>query len=125
MIPFVLVLLFQSSLLLPPRTAMENPAVVSPVSEKLRKDYAKIWSRFIAGNEDGKLVKDVDKLLQKQKGSEAVWIVAGYLSLYRGDDNGAREKFTQALNLNPNNPIALYQLAEMAYAHGDYVRAGN
>jgi len=119
----IVALLLQSSLLLPPRTAVENPAAVSQIPKKLQKDYDKMWARFIEGKDDGKLVKDLDKLLQKQKAFDSALMIEGYVALYRADDTAARTKFTQALTMNPNNRIAMYYLAELAYAHGEYARA--
>jgi tetratricopeptide (TPR) repeat protein len=119
----MLVLMLQSSLLLPPRTAVENPATVSPIPQKLRKDYDKLWTRFLSGKEDQKLVKDLDKLHQKQKTFEAAWIMDAYIALYQGNDTAAREKFMQALAINASNRIVLYYLAELADAHGEYARA--
>src|SRR5436190_22467388 len=107
----LLVLLFQSSLLLPPRTALENPAAVSQIPQKLEKDYAKLWTRFVAANEDAKLVKDLNKFIQKQKTFEPAWMIQGYLALYKGDDNAARENLTRALTLDSNNRTAMYYLA--------------
>src|SRR5262245_15616710 len=120
---FLLLLVLQSSLLLPPRTAIENPSVVTQIPQKLRKDYPKLWSRFLGGKEDTKLAVDLQNLLGKQKTVDPLWVIDGYLALYRGDDTAARGKFTQALTVNPKNRIAMYYLAELAYAHGDYARA--
>src|SRR5262245_38006924 len=102
MISLALVLLFQS-LTLPSRSAIENPATVSPIPDKLKKDYDKAWTRFTAGNEDGRLLKDLNKILQKQKGFEAGRVVTAYLSLYMGDAKAAQENFSEALVINPDN----------------------
>src|SRR5262245_6136876 len=115
--------LAQSSLVLPPRGPIDNPAVVSPVPQKLKKDYEKIWGRFITGTDDGKLAKDLDKFLQKQKTSDPGWIIQGYLSLYKRENATAQAKFMQALQVSPKNRIALYYLAELAFANGDYARS--
>ena len=120
---FLIALVLQSLLLLPPRTAVENPAAVSQVPPKLKKDYDKIWTRFLTGTEDGKVVKDLDKLLKKEKTFDPAWTIEGYIELYKGDDTAARQKFTQALTLNAKNRIALYYLAELAYAHSEFARA--
>src|SRR6185295_15276126 len=108
---FLIALLLQL-LPLPPRMAMENPSVVSQVPQKLRKDYDKMWSRFLAGKEDAKLVKDLDKLLKKQKDFDAPVILEAYIELYKGSQLPAAQKFEQALAINPKNRIALYYLAE-------------
>jgi Flp pilus assembly protein TadD len=123
LIQLSLALLLQSSLALPPRTAMENPAAASEVPEKLKKDYDQAWTRFVVAKDDGKLVKDLDKVLQKQKTFDAVWTLEGYIALYKGEDATAREKFTEAVTANPKNRIATYYLAEIAYAHNDYASA--
>lgn len=119
----VISLLLQSLLLLPPRPAMENPAAVSEVPAKIKKDYDKLWARFVSGKEDAKLVKDLDSLLKKQKNFDPALTIEGYIELYKGNDAGARQKFMRALSLNPNNRIAIYYLAELAYAHSEYARA--
>jgi len=122
----ILITLFlQSLLMLPPRPAMENPASVTQVPQKLRKDYDKFWARFVAAKDDAKLLKDVDKVLKKQRGFDQALILEGYVGLYRGDDKTAREKFTQALVVSPKNRIAMYYAAELDYAHGEYARASN
>src|SRR5262249_1527258 len=119
----MIMLLLQSSLLLPPRTALENPAAASQIPKNLRKDYDKLWARFIDGKGDEKLDKDLAKLLQKQKAFDPAMMIQAYLALYRANDTAALAKFTQALTVNPKNRIALYYLAELAYAHAEYARA--
>src|SRR5262245_23967654 len=119
----LLVLLLQSSLVLPARSAMENPTAVSPIPQKLYKDYDKFWSRFLAGTNDDKLAKDLDKFHQKQKALDPVWILEGYLALYKHDNTLARGKFTEAVKINPKNRIAKYYLAELAFAAGNYAQS--
>src|SRR5215467_13347113 len=119
----LLALVLQSSLVLPPRTGMENPATVSPIPRKLQKNYDKLWKRFVGGTDDAKLRKDLDSLLQKEKTFDPAWIMEGYLALYKGDNGAARARFSDALKLNPNNRIAVYYLAELAFALGEYTQA--
>jgi Flp pilus assembly protein TadD len=119
---FLLALLLQS-LSLPARTALENPASVSPVPKNLQKDYQKLWTRFLSAKEDAKLVKDLDKLRQKQRSFEHAWMIDAYIALDKGDHTAARQKFEQALLINPKNRIAMYYLAELANLHGEYARA--
>jgi tetratricopeptide (TPR) repeat protein len=119
----LLTLLLQSSMLLPPRTAVENPKAVSPVPIKLQKDYDKLWTRFVTAKDDAKLLKDLDKLLKKQKTLDAAWTIQGYVSLYKGDKATAWDKFQQALSVNPKNRIAISYLAELAYSQGEYARS--
>jgi tetratricopeptide (TPR) repeat protein len=116
-------LLLQSSLLLPPRTAMENPSSVSPVPAKIVKDYDRLWARFVSGKEDAKLVKDLDNFSKKQKNFDSPLLIQAYIGLYVGDDTVARQRLTQVLGINPKNRIALYYLAEIAFVHQDYAEA--
>jgi tetratricopeptide (TPR) repeat protein len=119
----IAILLMQSTLLLPPRTAIENPAAVSQVPPTVKKDYEKLWVRFVTATGDDLLTKDLDKLIKKQKNFDPALTLEGYINLYKGDDDAAGQKFQEALALNANNRIALYYLAELAYTHRDYVRA--
>jgi tetratricopeptide (TPR) repeat protein len=119
----LLALVLQSSLVLPPRTGMENPAAVSPIPRKLQKNYDKLWKRFIGGTDDAKLRKDLESLLRKEKTFDPAWVMEGYLALYKGDNAAARARFSDALKVNPNNRIAVYYLAELAFARGEYTQA--
>ena len=111
----VLVFLLQSLLLLPPRTAMENPANISKAPPKIAKDYDKLWLRFVAGREDAKLRRDLDSFAYKQKTFVPAVILQGYLNLYNGDYSAAVQRFNQVLTLDPKNGISIYYLAEIAY----------
>ena len=119
----LLVLLLQS-LPLPPRAAMENPAVVSQVPQKAKRDYDKLWAMFLSGKDDAKLARDLDKFLKKQKNIEAAVTIQAYIDLYQRQENSAVQRLTRVLATNPANPIALYYLAELAFAHEDYRQAG-
>src|SRR5262245_58432408 len=119
----LLALVLQASLALPPRTGMENPAAVSPIPRKLQKNYDKLWKRFTGGTDDAKLRKDLDNLLQKEKTFDPAWVIGGYLALYKGDNTAARARFSDALKVNPNNRIAVYYLAELAFSRGEYTQA--
>ena len=122
---FLIATLLLQSLVLPPRTAVENPAIASPVPQKLRRDYDKLWMRFVAGKEDAKVVKDLDKLLKKQKDLSPAITLGAYIDMYRGSDSSAVPKFLQVLSINPNDKIALYYLGELAFAGRDYAGATN
>ena len=122
---FVLTILLLQSLLLPPRSAMQNPALVSPLPQKVKKDYDKLWTRFLTGKEDARLAKDLDTFLKKRKDIPAAITIEAYLGLYKGDDSAAASKFRQAVSLNPNDTIGLYYLAEMAFAARDYAGAND
>jgi tetratricopeptide (TPR) repeat protein len=119
----LLALVLQSSLVLPPRTGMENPAAVSLIPRKLQKNYDKLWKRFIGGTDDAKLRKDLDSLLRKEKTFDPAWVIEGYLALYKGDNTAARARFSDALNVNPTNRIAVYYLAELAFSRAEYTQA--
>jgi tetratricopeptide (TPR) repeat protein len=116
-------ILLQSLLLLPPRTAMENPATLSQVPPKIAKDYDKLWLRFVTGREDAKLKRDLDSFALKQKTFGPAVTLQAYLSLYSGDYATAVQRFNQALTLDAKNSIAVYYLAEIAYIQQDYARA--
>ncbi len=119
----LLLALLLQSIPVPPRTAMENPAILSPIPQKLKKDYDKLWTRFVTGKQDANLVKDLDKLLAKQKNLDAPVIMEAYIDLSQGKDVSAIPKFERVLVGNPNNRIALYYLAELAFARLEYERA--
>src|SRR5262245_49566585 len=119
----MIVLLLQSSLLLPPRSLAVNPAAVSQVPAKLQRDYDKLWSRFVAGQADVQLAKDIENFLKKQKNFDPALTIAAYIELYKGNDAVAAGKFQQALTANSKNLIAVYYLGELAYAHQDYAQA--
>src|SRR5438270_2857407 len=119
----IALLVLQSSLLLPPRAAIENPAVVSAVPPKLQKDYNRLWTRFLMGTGDAQLTKDLDNIIKKQKNFDPALTIEAYIELYKGNEAAATQKFQQALAMNSNNRIALYYLGEIAYTHQDYVRA--
>ena len=121
----VLIVILLQSLLLPARNAIENPAAVSEVPAKLKKDYDKLWVRFTEGKDDAKLVKDLDNLLKKQKDLAAALIIEAYIDLYQNNETSAGRKFEQVLAGNPGNRIALYYLAEFAFARNDYARASD
>jgi len=125
MTALLVALLLQSSLLLPPRAAMENPVAVSPAPPKLARDYAALWARFLAGNSDDRLEKDLDNFSKKQKTFDPALVIAGYIRLYLRDYMGASQKFTQAVAINPKNRIAVYYLAEIAYLNQEYARAAD
>jgi tetratricopeptide (TPR) repeat protein len=120
---FIALILLQSPLILPARSALENPSAVSKVPPKIQKDYNKLWSRFVAGKNDSQLTKDLDSLLKKQKNFDPAVTVQGYVELYKGNEAGATQKFQQAYSWNPANRIAVYYLAELAYAHKNYTEA--
>ena len=121
----VLIAILLQSLLLPARNAVENPAAVSEVPAKLKKDYDKLWVRFTESKDDAKLVKDLDNLLKKQKDLAAALIIEAYIDLYQNNETSAGRKFEQVLAGNPGNRIALYYLAEFAFARNDYARASD
>jgi len=54
---------------------------------------------------------------------ERSYVNAGLCSRRRGDVGAAEDYFRKALEVRPNQPQALYQLADMAYARGGYVQA--
>jgi tetratricopeptide (TPR) repeat protein len=119
----LLIALLLQSLPIPPRTAMENPAVVSPVPQKLKKDYDKLWLAFVTAKDDAKLVKELDKFLKKQKDIDAAVMIQAYLELQRRNEPLAAQKLEQVLAMKPDHRIAQYYLAELMFVNGDYGRA--
>src|SRR6185369_5360646 len=96
-----------------------------PLPQKVKKDYDKLWTRFLVGKEDAKLARDLDSFLKKHKELPAAMTIQAYLDLYKGDDSAAASKFRQIVSLNPNNTIGLYYLAEMAFMAQDYAGAND
>jgi type IV pilus assembly protein PilF len=56
---------------------------------------------------------------------ERSYVNAGLCSRKRGDLAGAEDYFQKALKVRPNQPQALYQLADMMYSRGDFSGARN
>lgn len=54
---------------------------------------------------------------------ERSWVNAGMCSRRSGDLAGAEGYFQQALKMRPNQPQALYQMADLAYARRNYPEA--
>jgi type IV pilus assembly protein PilF len=54
---------------------------------------------------------------------ERSYVNAGMCSRRRGDLASAQDYFEKALKVRPNQPQALFQLADMMYARGDYAQA--
>lgn len=121
---FLIALLLQS-MPLPPRVSMENPAAVSPIPPKLKKDYDKLWSQFVTAKDDTKFVKELDKFLKKQKNFDPALIIRAYLELHKGNESLAVQKFEEVLANNPDHRIAQYYLAELMFARGEYGRANS
>ena len=119
----LLISLLLQTLPIPPRTAMENPAVVSPIPPKAKKDYDKLWSQFVFSKDDAKLVKEIDKFLRKEKNSDSAIMIHAYLELQKRNEAGAVQRLEQVLAIKPDHRLALYYLAELMFARGDYGRA--
>lgn len=51
------------------------------------------------------------------------YVNAGICTRRKGDDTGAAEFFERALKLDPNQPQALFQLADIAYRRGAFTEA--
>jgi tetratricopeptide (TPR) repeat protein len=106
-----------------PRASVENPAVTEPVPAKLKKDYDKLWQRFARGKEDDKVMKDTDKLLQKNPNVVALVMLEAYIDLYGHRTSASEAKFEQVLKLSPNSKVALSYLSDAALNREDYRRA--
>lgn len=57
------------------------------------------------------------------RNADRSYVNAGLCSRQRGDTAGAEEYFLKALAMRPNQLQALYQMADIAYARGDYAAA--
>jgi len=57
------------------------------------------------------------------RNADRSYVNAGLCSRQRGDTAGAEDYFQRALKLRPNQGQALYQIADIAYARGDYAAA--
>jgi tetratricopeptide (TPR) repeat protein len=108
---------------LPPRASLENPAGQAVVPKQLQKDYDKTWARFLSGDGDSQVVRDADKLLKKQKDFTPAMVVQAYADLYMARPDDAERQFEKVLAQESNNRIALFYLAEMAFARDDFRRA--
>src|SRR5206468_2835230 len=126
----MVVLLLQSSLLLPPRNLAVNPAAVSQVPAKLQKDYDKLWSRFISGQADAQLTKDIDNFLKKQKNFEpkrekALLLATENLvrsaAQAEADNrfNDAEQLYRQALSIAPKDPTLHSRFADLLTKAGN------
>jgi tetratricopeptide (TPR) repeat protein len=115
--------LLQAQIALPGRTALENPAARNPVPKQLQKDYDKLWKRFLSGKEDAKVLKDSEKLLKKNAEAVAPLLLQSYMDIYGGRLPDAERKLHSVLSRQPSEPIALYYLAEIAYAREDFLEA--
>src|SRR4030095_229859 len=123
MIVLLIPLLLQIQIALPQRSDLINPAAHSPVPKQFLKDYDKLWQRFLSGSEDEKVFKELDKMLSKDAEFVPAVVVESYLDLYAGRRAEAEGKFKTVLAKRPDNPIALFYLAELSYARGDFVKA--
>jgi len=121
--PLLAALLLQASFTPIPRTAIQNPAAVSPIAPKIRKDYDKLWQLFRGGQDDAKVVKDADKILKKNPDAAALLIVEAYTDLYARRLSDAEAKLERVLTIDFGNTIALSYLADLAFSREDYDRA--
>src|ERR1051325_3451820 len=108
----VLVALLLQSFFMPPRLAVENPAAVTTVPQKLKKDFDKLWIRFRTGKEDSKVLKDSEKILKNQKDFDTVLRPQAYIDLYAGRYPDAERKLATVLDRDPLHRIALSYLAD-------------
>ena len=122
---FLIALLLQSPIPLPPRAELENPAIASPVPKQVQKDYDKLWKRFLTAREDTKVLAEFDKLLKKNPAAHSSRTVQAYIDLYAGRAIDAERRLEQVLSNQPVDPVALLYLGEVAYARGDFLRAND
>lgn len=122
--PLIIALLFQA-FAMPPRTAVPNPAQVTVVPQKQKKDYDKLWARFVKARDkdDPKIVNDAEKLLKKTPTLSALIVLEAYIDLYNNRVPAAEARFERVLGHDPKNRIALSYLAEFAFSRENYPRA--
>src|SRR5262245_9970994 len=125
MVKPVIVALLLQFVAMPPRNGLENPSIRTPVPKKVQKDYDKIWTLFVRGADDAKVIRDSEKLLKKNRDLFQLVIVQAYLEMYRKRIPDAEKKFEQVLQSQPKNLIALSQLGELALAREEYSRAND
>jgi tetratricopeptide (TPR) repeat protein len=118
-------LLLQSAVVLPARTSLENPGIVFPAPKKVQKDVDKLWTRFLTGKADDKVLADVDKVLKKDKDLVSVLMIRFYVHHYAGRMAEAERDLQGVLQLRPGDRFSLFYLAETAYARNDFARAGD
>jgi len=123
MIVLLIPLLLQIQIALPQRSELVNPAAHSPVPKKLLKDYDKLWQRFVTATDDQKVFKELDKMSSKDADFVPALIVESYIDLYAGRRANAEEKFRTVLARHPDDPVALFYLAEFSYERNDFVKA--
>src|SRR5438552_19056023 len=116
---FIISILVQA-IAIPPRTALENPAALTPVPKKIQKDYDKLWQRFATGKEDDKVLKDADKLQKKNPGLVPLMSLEAYIDLMAKRTSSSDSRFEQITALAPDNSIALSYLPESAFARDEY-----
>lgn len=115
--------LLQAQIPLPGRTDLENPSARNPVPRQLQKDYDKLWKRFLSGKEDARVLKDSEKLLKKNADAVAPLLLQSYVDIHAGRLADAERKLQGVLSRRPSEPIALFYLAEIAYAREDFLGA--
>ena len=93
MVKPVIVALLLQFVAMPPRNILENPAVRTPVPKKVQKDYDKIWTLFVRGSDDAKVIKESDKLLKKNRDLFQLVVIQAYLDMYAKRIPVAEKKF--------------------------------
>lgn len=120
--------LLLQSFVVPPRATLENPAAVTPVPQKLQKDYDKLWTRFLTAKtakDDSKVADDTTNLLKKNKDFPPLLLIQAYIGFYGGKPAEAEKQFNFVLTKDPANRIALFYLSEMSYARNDFAAAAD
>jgi len=70
----------------------------------------------LAGDLDGGIAL-IDRALTLNPNLAAAWFLGGFLKVWRGDPDGAIERFVQAMRLSPLDPETYRMQAGMAVAH--------
>jgi tetratricopeptide (TPR) repeat protein len=118
----LLTLLLQSPVTLPPRANLANPATGIEVPKQLKKDYDKLWTRFLLGKEDVKVSTEADKLLKKDKNFIPALMIQFYVHYYAGRTGEAERIIAGILERRPEDRFALKFLGDLAYSRNEHER---
>ena len=93
-----------------------------PDNEQARRGLMQVE---LAGGNAAMARREVETLLEKGQADAGLWIIKGELDLYDEQAGQARDAFTQALALEPDNPLALMGKARALLELGETDEATN
>lgn len=102
--------------------AFRRAIALDPTSSEAYNNYG--WFLCQRGRIDEALKQFTTALKNPRYDTpEKAYVNAGICSLKRNDEESATGYFEQALKVQPNHPLALYNLADIAYRRGDLANA--